>query len=192
MGERFLEWLRWAAQQVGDGYFGHSERVYCYELYHLIRVKMYLYERQNGPLREIFLHSELVKRIITREEAEFHEVFPLNEQRIPDFIFHNPNNFHNQVATMEVKVVTLYAANFYDDLRKLTDMVGRYQYQLAIFHCINNSRERLLGLLDEFEDEWANLNHGIIILLRENYHSRLQQTTLGAMIEEVIQGRNQP
>ncbi|MEB5972645.1 hypothetical protein ACWXWB_14885 [Pantoea dispersa] len=190
MGERFLEWLRWAVQQVGDGYFGFSERVYCYELYHLIRVRMHIYERQNGPLREIFLHSELVKRIITREQADFYEVRPLGEQRIPDFIFHTPNNFNNQVATMEVKVATLYAADLYDDLRKLTDMAERYQYQLAIFHCINNPRERLLSLLSEIEDEWANLNPGIIILLRENYYSRVQQTTLGAMIDEIIQGRN--
>ncbi|NQE76868.1 hypothetical protein [Pantoea ananatis] len=185
MGERFLDWLRWAIQHVGDGYFGHSERVYCYELYHLIRVKMYMYERQNPPLRNLFLHSELVKRIITQEEADFHNVWPLEALRIPDFLFHTPGNFDNQIATMEVKVVELQADDFYDDLSKLSDMIERYNYQIAIFHCINNSLNRLRLLIHRMNGEWVALNPNIIIFIRENFHSRIQELTLGELIERV-------
>lgn len=190
MRDIFLNWLRWAINNVGDGYFGHSERVYCYELYHLIRVKMHLYERQNGRLNEVFLHSELVKRIITRADAEFYEVWPLNERRIPDFLFHSPGDFNNQIATIEVKAVHLHQKEFYEDLRKLTDMINNYQYQLGIFHCINNSKERIVELLGKDLDFIGNFNGNIILIIKSNFYSEIEQYTLAELIEEINLTRN--
>ncbi|MCX2781264.1 hypothetical protein, partial [Microbulbifer thermotolerans] len=89
--EIFLEWLRYAIGRVGPGYFGFVERVYCYELYHFLRVAMYGYERRHGPIQNVYLHSEFVKVVITDEEARRYEVFPLGNRRSPDFMLHEPN-----------------------------------------------------------------------------------------------------
>ncbi|WP_210510149.1 hypothetical protein [Pantoea ananatis] len=169
MHNMFLEWLRWAIDNVEEGYYSHSERVYCYELYHLIRVRMYFFEKNGGNLNGIYLNNEIVKRMITQEEARFFNVDALDGQRIPDFLFHTPGNFDNQIATMEVKKADLTTRDLLDDIMKINQMMDRYNYQLGIFHVINNSLERVMDIVNNQRNTLRNMRGDILFIIKPGF-----------------------
>lgn len=178
MSERFLNWLRWAINKVDEGYYSHSERVYCYELYHLIRVRMFNFEAGGGNLGGVCLNNEIVKRVITYEEAEFHHVDALDGQRIPDFIFHSPGNFDNQIATMEVKKSKLSSDDLLSDIRKLSQMMERYRYQLGIFHSINNSLEHVLNIIRNNRDLLRDMRGDILLIIKPSFGQEIHEFKL--------------
>ena len=178
MVDRFLDWLRWAIDNVDDGYYSHSERVYCYELYHLIRVRMYMFETRGGDLGGICLNNEIVKRVITHEQAEFHRVEALDGQRIPDFLFHAPGNFESQIATMEVKKSQLSAIHLLSDIRKINDMMERYLFRLGVFHTINNSIEHVMGIINDNRDSLINFRGDILIIVKPGFGQSIHEFRL--------------
>jgi hypothetical protein len=143
---------------------------------------MHYYERRNGPIANIFLHSELVKTVLPIEDANRYEVWPLQARRMPDFLFHTPGNFDNQIAAIEVKISSgLSRANLAEDLRKLTELRQKYKYELAIFHCVNTDAEKLRQLLN-FEDvSRENLAPDIKIECKPAYGVPLQSCSLGEL-----------
>ncbi|CAK2819204.1 conserved hypothetical protein [Vibrio crassostreae] len=182
----FLSWLRYAIEHVGNGYFGHVERVYCYELYHKIRVAMYGYERHHGPIEGLFLHSELVKVIIDDDIARHFDVLPLDGLRIPDFIFHEPGNFDNQIAAIEVKTTPrLSYRELIDDLQKLSQLRVNYQFQLVVFHCLNIDINRIEYLLQRAVDEGVDLDTNIRIIVKPDFGVQLQEMTVGQLLERI-------
>ena len=182
----FLGWLRRAIDRVGDGYFGHVERVYCYELYHQIRVAMYGFERRSDPNQRLYLHSELVKVIIDEDIARHFDVLPLNGIRIPDFIFHEPNNFNNQIAAIEVKTTPrLSYRDFIDDLNKLSQLRVNYQFQLVIFHCVNIDISRIEDLLLRAVNENLELDNNIRIIVKPDFEVDLQEMTVGQLLRKI-------
>lgn len=178
MSEIFLNWLRWAINNVGEGYYSHSERVYCYELYHLIRVRMFNFEAGGGNLDGVYLNNEIVKRVITHEEAEFHHVDALDGQRVPDFILHSPGDFDNQIATMEVKKSKLSSNDLLDDISKLNQMMERYRYQLGIFHSINNSLEHVLRIIRDNHVLFRDMRGDILLIIKPGFGQEIHEFNL--------------
>ncbi|EKZ9008032.1 hypothetical protein RFA56_000011 [Vibrio alginolyticus] len=181
----FLSWFEYATKKVGSGYFGHAERVYCYELYHYIRDAMHHYEKDNGPIGGIYLHSELVKRAMTNERAKFYEVYPLDGLRVPDFLFHTPGSFDNQIAAIEVKANGLSYSQLTDDLYKLAQLRQNYQYQLAIFHCVNIDIGDVIDLLREAVANNFELDPNILILCKPAYKVDLISVTVGDLLRKI-------
>lgn len=179
----FLEWFRYAVNRVGSGYFGYAERVYCYELYHFLRVAMHHHERVNGPIGNIYLHSELVKAVISTDIAQRYEVWPLSAQRMPDFLFHTPGNFDNQVAAIEVKVSpTLSSADLIDDLKKLTELRQNYLYDLGIFHCVNIESDRLRMLLQRANAYDMVLDQDILVECKSSHGAPIESFKLSELL----------
>ncbi len=182
--ELFLKWLRYAINRVGPGYFGFVERVYCYELYHFLRVAMHAYERINGPIRNVYLHSEYVKVVINEEEARDIGVFPLGGRRSPDFMLHEPNTIDHQIAAMEVKASPdLQFGEFIEDIHKLSELRNNYRYQIAIFHCINVDFDRIIQHLRRAEEEGIQLDPEILIIAKPDSHLAIQEAYLRELLE---------
>ncbi|MCG7536011.1 hypothetical protein [Pseudoalteromonas sp. OOF1S-7] len=181
--EIFLEWPRYAIGRVGPGYFGFVERVYCYELYHFLRVAMYGYECSHGPIQNVYLHSEFVKVAISDEEARRFGVYPLGNRRSPDFILHEPNTTDHQIAAMEVKTnPDLSYADFVADIEKLSELRSSYRYGLVIFHCINVDLGRILQHITRSQDEWIVLDPEVLIIAKPDSHLPIQEVYLGELL----------
>lgn len=118
----FIEWLHYAIHKVGENYFDFTERVYCYELYHFLRVAM-RGSKKNDPAQNLYLHSELTKKVLTNTDAGRMGVYPLAGLRSPDFILHDPDTINHQIAAMEVKAnPNLTYKDFAEDIRKLSEL----------------------------------------------------------------------
>ncbi|UPT54150.1 hypothetical protein [Dickeya zeae] len=181
--EIFLEWLRYAIGRVGPGYFGFVERVYCYELYHFLRVAMYVHERIHGPIQNVYLHSEFVKVVITDEEARKYGVFPLGNRRSPDFMLHDPNTTDHQIAAMEVKATPdLSYDEFVSDIKKLSELRSNYRYSLVIFHCINSDLGRIQQHVTRAQHEGIVLDPEVLIIVKPESHFPIQEVYLGALL----------
>lgn len=181
--EIFLDWLRYAIGRVGPGYFGFVERVYCYELYHFLRVAMYGHERLHGPIQNVYLHSEFVKVVITDEEARRYGVFPLGNRRSPDFMLHEPNTTDHQIAAMEVKATPdLSYAEFVDDIEKLSELRRSYRYGLVIFHCINSDLGRIQQHVTRAQQERTALDPDVLIIAKPESNLPIQEVYLGGLL----------
>jgi hypothetical protein len=98
--EQFIEDLCHAAARVPWQYFQlpvfgkedpiYRERVYCYELYHQLRMLM----EEHGGLAGCVLSGEIDK-----------QGHPVIRQCAPDFMFHNPGRMENLVV-VEVKPIS--------------------------------------------------------------------------------------
>lgn len=104
------------------------ERVYCYELYHQMR----LLQKKGKLGSEININAEIDKR--------GHSIIKDNFN--PDFIIHQQGSMTNY-CTIEVKR-EFSKDKIKKDFEKLTCMLNRYNYQIGIFILIH---------FDEFETE---------------------------------------
>lgn len=180
--EIFLEWLKYAINKVGPGYFGQVERVYCYELYHFIRVAMYSYERQHGSLGNVFLHAEFVKVVIDDQEATQLGIIPLEGRRSPDFIFHEAATTAHQIAAMEVKAnPRLPYEDCIDDLDRLSNLRQNYRFQLVIFHCVNVDIERISQHIERARRDGIQLDAKILVLAKPWFASPLQEAYVSCL-----------
>lgn len=129
---------------------------------------MHHHERTQGKVEDIFLHSELVKTVLSENDAQRYDVWPLGARRMPDFLFHTPDNFNNQIAAIEVKTAYLSQDKFIEDLEKLTELYRNYKYQLAIFHCTNTSIDRIRHLLKDISTD--HIEENIKIECKEKFN----------------------
>lgn len=183
--KRFLSWLANAINNVGAGYFCFVGRVYCYELYHQLRVQMENRLHGNRRAPNLFLHSELVKVTITNDEAKRIGVYPLGSRRSPDFILHEPYTANHQIAAMEVKTnPELSYQDFVDDIQKLSELRTNYHYELAVFHCINVALSRIEQHLTRAENEGLALDKNIVLVLKPSFQSRIYQVKLGELLQQ--------
>lgn len=82
----------------------YRERVYCYELYHQLKLQL----KKMKFSSEYSLNGELDK-VGTKSL----------KGKKPDFIFHQPGDDYHNLLTMEVKSSRYDVASFCDDIRKL-------------------------------------------------------------------------
>ncbi|WP_133251405.1 hypothetical protein [Pokkaliibacter plantistimulans] len=178
----FLDFLRYAIGSVGPGYYGYSERVYCYELYHFLRVAMF-HRQLNSTHPHLYLHSEIVKVVLNHADAENIGVYPLGNQRSPDFILHEPNTAANQIAVVEVKVTPNvgYAACL-DDLEKLSELKRSYHFQVGVFLCINSGINRVFKHIKRARDEGRELDPEVIIMAVPKCGQQIQEQTIGQLL----------
>ena len=118
-----------ATRAINPGYFQiaidggppvYRERVYCYELYHQMRVRW----PDDTPF---WLNGELDKAahpIIRRLGADGAK---------PDFLIHTPGDMNGNHAIMEVKPVGTRGQPILDDLEKLCMFVDAVGYRRAIY-----------------------------------------------------------
>ncbi len=106
------------------------ERVFCYELYHLIRS---LQEEQQ--LKDLKIHGEIDKR--------GHALFNRDDWKNPDFVFHKAGKEDYNLIVVEVKGNLTYNG-IKKDWGKLDKFCGQYKYAKGLWLVYNYSYEEVL------------------------------------------------
>ncbi len=145
----FTAVLETATQQVSEHYFQlridggepvYRERVYCYELYHQMRIAW--------PNNSHFLlHAEVDK--------SGHPV--LSESGVqsakPDFLVHIPGDMKGNHTIIEVKSSTARRDAIKKDLTKLTAFLRKDNYRRAIYLIYGNeSKETGKGIIENLNE----------------------------------------
>ena len=135
--ESFVEMIKDSLDNVGDEYYKITttyrtlgivrERVFCYELYHQMR----LVQSARG-LTDIHIHGEIDK--------SGHVGFDRNARKNPDFVFHVPGMMKGNAIVVEVKgkLEGTYQEGVYKDivtLSKFTD--NKHYYQSGVLFIYN-------------------------------------------------------
>jgi hypothetical protein len=132
---RLAEWLAKVTQKIDRQYIElpivaetatvqYRERVYCYELYHQLRLLMEE-ESEDSPY---ILMGEIDKR--THSQMRDHGSL---EAAIPDFLVHEPGQMNSLVA-MEVRSLeNALPQGIEKDLIKLTALHDKANYHYAIY-----------------------------------------------------------
>ena len=130
---QFLKYLRIACEKIDEKYFRLRfasskelllrERVYCYELYHQLRIIL-----ENRRFRYT-LHGEVDKRC--------HEI--IRKGYIPDFIVHIPGEMENLVV-IEVKPLRNRIKLKYD-INKLKYFIDKAEYYRGIMLVFGSADE---------------------------------------------------
>lgn len=133
--EKYIQLVISALKNIGPEYFKLAttyepsgivrERVFCYELYHLIRCQM-------SPDDPISLNGEIDKR--------GHFDFDASDRKNPDFIFHIPGTHIGNTIVMEVKgTLNFPPAEIEDDLNTILTFILKYGYSGGIFLLYNHT-----------------------------------------------------
>lgn len=132
----------------------YSERVFCYELYHQIRVLMDMYLTNHPPAEDnpiICLQAELKKEQVGEVIDHFPEIEEaLVKEYMPDFLLHSPiaGDFRYQMVVVEVKSdPELTFTEIKADLSKIQEFITRYHYRRGIFLTVNTPQERMQRIL---------------------------------------------
>jgi hypothetical protein len=138
------------------------ERVFCYELYHQLRVQM-------GDGHAITLNGEIDKR--------GHPNFKEDHRKNPDFVFHIPGEMEGNTIIMEVKGTL--DADIDSDFGKMHTFITDYQYQAGVFLLYNNGMEDLIRskreVLNNYKDYRSSEHITIITLPVAGYIDRIEK-----------------
>lgn len=128
------------------------ERVFCYELYHQIRLEL-----DNDDC--ITLNGEIDKR--------GHVDFADEDRVNPDFVFHIPGIHEGNTIICEVKGV-LDRSGIVKDFRTLSTFISKYNYKAGVFilynHTIEELRIKLIERLSHFIESHEAENIYIIAI----------------------------
>lgn len=109
-----------------DGNFPiYRERVYCYELYHQMRLRW-----QSDC--KFFLNGE-VNKSGHLKLREIHKGDQRADKKIPDFLVHTPGHMGGNHAIIEVKSSNLGAAGIEKDLQTLDLFTKKVGYERAVY-----------------------------------------------------------
>lgn len=140
----YLNLVKLALAQIEQGYFRLAttyrssgitrERIFCYELYHLIRSNMH-------PHHTLSLHGEIDK--------SGHVDFAVQDRANPDFVFHMPGTHSANTLVVEVKgtVSHSYRKGILKDFNTLLTFTSKYQYGAGIFILFGHSFEELMEVV---------------------------------------------
>ena len=150
MIERFLELLNQATARIPEDYFWlpvaytdeqfYRERIYCYELYHQIRMLL----AEDEDLRSYSLAGEVDKKR-----------HPIIRPYVPDFVLHRPGAMENLVV-MEIKPIHVSVAELRKDIKKLNYFVSPeigYHCGIQLVYGSNDTA------IDRFREKIAETNN---------------------------------
>lgn len=137
--EIVLDWLSLGLKEVSNPYFelpsvSNSEkiireRVFCYELYHQLR----LLQMKDSFLMDFSLNGEIDKRGNTAFTGCL---------KNPDFVFHIPGTMNANACVIEVKGI-LDKSGIQKDFQTLLTFVSEFQYKQGVFILYNHSLQNL-------------------------------------------------
>ncbi|CAM3693008.1 hypothetical protein MUGA111182_03555 [Mucilaginibacter galii] len=118
------------AKVIGNSIIQTGERVFCYELYHQLRMLM---DQHMAVFQNVCLQGELKKMQIIHL-AERLGLRPLTAAYIPDFLLHSPSVADEHPYIIEVKTSrTLSWEEVVADISKIAEFMTRYNYQRGVF-----------------------------------------------------------
>lgn len=160
-----------------------GERVFCYQLYHRLQVRLEEIEfRDGGPILQGELKKSEIHAIL---DLIPDDVKPLNKEFVPDFLYHSPVNFDHQEVVIEVKAnPEVGFPDLREDLHKLSQFTVRYHYWVGILLIVNNDPSRIRKLfeanLDQLRD--VELPEKIRVLVQEGADTDLWEANLAELV----------
>jgi len=173
----------------------YGERIFCYELYHQVRVLIdNYYAEQQGQLAgpKVTFQGELRKNQIESVIQYFanKNISPLKKEYIPDFLLHSIGNFDRQELIVEVKTNPLLTTkDIKSDLAKIQEFISKYGYRKGAFISINSSSEVINTCLRSitksrfYRDELTN-KADITFIHKQGIDTPLSQWTLDMLPAE--------
>lgn len=167
--EKYTSFLTQALDNVDKEYFKIlttydeivRERVFCYELYHQMR----LLQNIHG-LSGFALSGEIDKRGHTGIETE--------DWKNPDFVFHEYGTFDRNEIIIEVKG-KINVEGIKKDFKTLLKYASRYQYNHSFFILYNHNliefQEQFLGQMDSETIRNLKNNKSIVVICKKSYDS---------------------
>lgn len=129
---------------VGNAVVQTGERIFCYELYHQLRLLM---PQHPQVFQNVCLQGELQKIQIVKL-MERYGLTRLSSNFIPDFLLHSPATAEFHPYVIEVKADRFLTAHqVRNDISKLAEFITRYNYQRAIFLATIIDRDELFDHL---------------------------------------------
>jgi hypothetical protein len=164
--EEYRDLIKSALMRIGTSYYKIPttyeplgivrERIFCYELYHQIRLMM-------GPNPMISLHGEMDKR--------GHIDFDRRDWGMPDFVFHIPGKHTANTLVIEVKGRLDKPKGIMKDFVRILTFINRYQYNAGIFILYNHSFQEMIARigqkLKEFQSN-PNADSVYILTIKES------------------------
>lgn len=136
----FLDVLHECAKKIPENYWSLNrynpegtpvvlrERVYCYELYHQLRVYLDRVCKDGEQAFPYTLHGEIDKR------GHNYVFKQLRMRPNPDFVIHEPGTIDRNLAVIEVKSTDNKRALFFEDIDKLYAFVTKLDYRVGILY----------------------------------------------------------
>lgn len=187
--ESFVEMIKDSLDNVGNEYYKITttyefsgivrERVFCYELYHQMR----LVQSARG-LTDVQIHGEIDK--------SGHIAFDRNARKNPDFVFHVPGMMMGNAIVVEVKgkIEGTYHEGVYKDIVTLSKFTNnKHYYHSGILIIYNYTYDEFLRKIGEFLKNRLQDNKfstdKIIIICKKSTSSHSVRKNLNELLEEV-------
>ena len=187
--ESFVEMIKDSLENVGDEYYKITttyessgivrERVFCYELYHQMR----LVQSARG-LTDVQIHGEIDK--------SGHIAFDRNARKNPDFVFHIPSMMQGNAIVVEVKgkIEGNYQEGVYKDIVTLSKFTNnKHYYHSGVLIIYNYNYDEFLRKIGEFLmnrlQENKVLTDKIIIICKQSKGITSVIKKLNDLLEEV-------
>lgn len=166
MIREIIDIINKAASQVTEDYLNLTttyepsgivrERVFCYELYHQIRLIL-------GNNHKLTLNGEIDKR--------GHQDFKAEDRKNPDFVFHIPGQHEGNTIILEVKG-NIDTEGIIKDFETIKTFISSYYYQVGIFLLYNHNLSELLEALGDKLDQFINSEYAnqIVIITLPQAH----------------------
>ncbi len=136
----------------------YGERVFCYELYHQLRIKLdEIIDNNANFLNGAKLQGEFAK---WQHEQLLHnfDLEMLSNEFIPDFLLHKAGGFVNHFYVIEVKSnPNLSPSSLLADLKKLNQFITKFRYKRGIFLAINISPSDINRMIEKKSEEIKKL-----------------------------------
>jgi hypothetical protein len=139
MVKEYIDLLKKALGQIEPGYFRLvttynprgivRERIFCYELYHQIRLSM-------EPRHTLSFHGEIDK--------SGHLDFNRQDRANPDFVFHIPGTHLANTLVIEIKGSVNKRKGILKDFDTILTFISKYRYSAGIFILYNHSFDELM------------------------------------------------
>ena len=145
--QKLIKLIRDALENIEDEYYKITttyaplgivrERVFCYELYHQMRLL------QDGRgLKDITIHGEIDK--------SGHGQFSSNARLNPDFVFHVPGMMQENIIVVEVKG-NVENNGIYKDIKTLSKFTNeKHYYRLGVLIIYNFTKDEFWGKTGNF------------------------------------------
>ncbi len=128
-----------ALNNVPNEYFGKTERLFTYELYHELRGLQHFLVHPN-----IVIDAELPKQRISLTEEQELNLLSLDNLMSPDIIIHERESADQQLLVSEIKAEKyLSAEKMFKDLNKLIALRHNYRFDVGVFVAINVDMQKI-------------------------------------------------
>lgn len=150
---------------IGESFYRYSERVFCYELYHQLRIE--IDNNVNDLFKGVLVQGEVKKmNIVSLLNKIGLDAF--EKDFIPDILIHNPPDKTNQLCAIEVKTINnLNEEQVSKDLKKLNTYCESLNYENAYFICVNTSPKHIENILESIDCN--NYCNKIKVICKENH-----------------------